>query len=59
MIPGASTKLIRDKKPNQSPDKNKAGAGEVPKHHLTFRDRAEKGARVCDVYIVESYKKYN
>ena len=42
--------------PTKTDSKSKA---DVPKHGITFRDRAEKGQRVCDVYIVESYKKYN
>ena len=28
-------------------------------HKIQFRDKVEKGARVSDVYLVESYKKYN
>ena len=44
-----------DNKEAKTPDKK----GKKEGHQITFRDKAEKGQRVCDVYLVESYKKYN
>ena len=29
------------------------------KHKIAFRDKVKQNERVCDVYLVESYKKYN
>ena len=29
------------------------------RHKLMFRDKVDKNTRICDVYLVESYKKYN
>ena len=29
------------------------------RHKITFRDKVDKNTRICDVYLVESYKKYN
>ena len=28
-------------------------------HKISFRDKVQTGTRVCDVHLVESYKKYN
>ena len=41
--------------------KTGSAGGATPKHSITFRDRDahEKNKRVCDVYLVESYKRYN
>ena len=32
---------------------------EQKSHKISFRDKIDKTQRVCDVYLVESYKKYN
>ena len=29
------------------------------RHKIMFRDKVDKNTRICDVYLVESYKKYN
>ena len=29
------------------------------KQKISFRDKVDTSARVCDVYLVESYKKHN
>ena len=31
----------------------------VERHKISFRDKVNKETRICDVYLVESYKKYN
>ena len=67
-IPGYSDKLQRKGRSPTKVKRNKSGEDPespdrkgkaTPQHQITFRDKAEKGQRVCDVYLVESYKKYN